>query len=190
MKISEIFYSIQGEGRNTGIATVFVRLAGCNLHCEFCDTTYAYHSGYELSELEIVNEVRKYASKWVCITGGEPFMQDLKRLTDQLKLAGLNIQIETNGTIYQPATCDWLVLSPKKEKKPDSRMLNQANEIKIVVDSQSALEKASFFEKWGEYHLVQPVNNREDMMEFCVNFVKANPNWQLSAQLHKFIGIK
>ncbi len=190
MKINEIFYSIQGEGVNTGIPTVFVRLAGCNLRCEFCDTTYTFDSGYELSELDIVNEVKSHTSKWVCITGGEPFMQDLRALTDRLKTEGFNIQIETNGTIYRPAACDWLVLSPKNEKKPDNRMLNKANEIKIVVDSQDTLEKASTFEKWGEYHSVQPVNNREDMMELCINFVKANPNWRLSTQLHKFIGIK
>lgn len=189
MKISEIFYSIQGEGRSTGIAMVFVRLAGCNLRCEFCDTRYALGSGYELSELEVVAEVKKYGSKWVCITGGEPFMQDLRVLTNHLKLEGLDIQIETNGTIYQPVICDWLVVSPKDEKEPDGLMLKQADEIKIVINSKEALEKAKVFERWGEYHSVQPVNNREDMKELCVDFVKANPNWRLSMQLHKLINI-
>ncbi|MDP2211397.1 MAG: 7-carboxy-7-deazaguanine synthase QueE [Candidatus Aquicultor sp.] len=189
MKISEIFYSIQGEGRNTGIAMVFVRLAGCNLRCEFCDTSYAFDSGYELSAPEVVVEAKKYASKWVCITGGEPFMQDLQVLTELLKLEGLNIQIETNGTIYKPVACDWLVVSPKSETEPDSLMLKQANEIKMVIDSEEALERAKAFEKWGEYYSLQPASNREDMMALCVDFVKANPSWRLSVQLHKLIGI-
>lgn len=189
MKINEIFYSIQGEGRNFGEAMVFIRLAGCNLHCEFCDTKYAFDSAFELNELEIVASVNKYTSKWVCLTGGEPFMQDLRALTNHLKRGGFDIQIETNGTIYQPITCDWLVVSPKDEKEPDVLMLKQANEIKIIVDSQESLEKAKMFERWGKYHSVQPVDNREDMLGLCIDFVKKNPNWRLSMQLHKLIGI-
>lgn len=190
MKINEIFYSIQGEGKNTGKPTIFVRLSGCNLHCDFCDTKYALNSGHDLTETEIINQIKKQNCKWVCITGGEPFLQDLKSLTDNLKKEGYKIQIETNGTIFQPVECDWLVVSPKKGHEPDDHMLLKADEIKLVINSPETLNDAKEFEEWGTDHFVQPVNNRRDITKLCVDFIKANPKWNLSMQLHKLVGVK
>lgn len=189
MKINEIFYSIQGEGNNTGISMVFIRLSGCNLRCSFCDTAYAFEDGREMSESEIMAEVSKYEASWVCITGGEPFMQDIGRLVGRLKLKGMTIQIETNGTIFQPVDCDWLTVSPKREKEPNNSMLERADEIKVVVDSDSALKEAKRYETYKACLSVQPESNRDDVKKLCIDFVKANPKWRLSMQLHKLIDI-
>ncbi|MCL4499893.1 MAG: 7-carboxy-7-deazaguanine synthase QueE [Chloroflexi bacterium] len=190
MKVSEIFYSIQGEGANSGTPMVFVRLAGCNLRCDFCDTDYAFDGGRELDEAAVLKEVAGYPAKWVCVTGGEPMLQDVGRLIDMLKGAGRSVQVETNGTVFQETNCDWLVLSPKRGKPPVEEMLERANEIKLVVDSPEILERACDLEPWGSAHSVQPVSNRSDVTSLCVEFVKANPRWRLSVQVHKLIAIK
>ena len=106
MKISEIFYSISGEGVHAGIPTVFVRLAGCNLDCSYCDTRYA-RDGEELTPMQIVGRVRSFSSRcgWVMITGGEPLTQDIFELVRQLKGSRYSIEIETNGSIDPPM--DW-----------------------------------------------------------------------------------
>lgn len=190
MKVNEIFYSVQGEGKNTGIPMVFVRLAGCNLCCDFCDTKYAFEAGKEMTVGEILSEREKYPSKWVCITGGEPFIQPLDELVGRLKADGSLIQIETNGTIFQPVTCDWLVVSPKKERRPVESMLEQADEIKIVVDSKEALDFAEEYETWETCHSIQPENNHKEATKLCLDFVAEHPQWRLSMQLHKLINIK
>jgi 7-carboxy-7-deazaguanine synthase len=190
LMINEIFYSIQGEGKNCGKPAVFIRLTGCNLRCKFCDTAYAFDSGEDLTCSEVISEVIKYNSEWVCITGGEPFAQDIKELIGGLRREGFNVQIETNGTMFQSVDCEWLVVSPKKEKQPDVLMLEKANEIKLVVDSISVLSNAKKFEKWGTSHFVQPVDNNPELTNLCIDFVKTNPNWQLSMQLHKLIGVR
>ncbi|MBE0446954.1 MAG: 7-carboxy-7-deazaguanine synthase QueE [Actinobacteria bacterium] len=189
MRVSEIFYSIQGEGHNTGIAMVFVRLAGCNLHCSFCDTQYALGPSIGMDEYEIIEQVRRYGAQWVCITGGEPFLQDISLLTSLLRQAGVRIHIETNGTLFYPVACDWLVVSPKQDTEPDLRTLENAHEIKCIINSADDLAGVRRFEEWGMYHSVQPVDNRTDIVKVCVDFIKTNPKWRLSMQLHKLIGI-
>ena len=168
---------------------VFVRLAGCNLNCHFCDTKYAFAPGVEMAEQEIVAQAKSFEAPWVCITGGEPFLQDLRLLANLLRKEGLKLQIETNGTLFQEVESDFLVVSPKDELKPSVEMLKRADEIKLIIDSEEALARTGEFEAWGTYHSVQPENNREDMVKLCVEFVKAHPAWRLSMQMHKLIGI-
>ncbi|GAG54941.1 unnamed protein product [marine sediment metagenome] len=99
MKINEIFYSIQGEGRWTGLPNIFIRTTGCNLRCLFCDTTYAYDQGNDMSIESIKKEIRKYDCRYVCITGGEPLIQnDIRDLIDALLLKDYYICLETNGS--------------------------------------------------------------------------------------------
>lgn len=190
MKINEIFYSIQGEGKNTGIPMVFVRLTGCNLSCEFCDTTYAFEDGEEMSTDEIIGAIEKYNPTWVCITGGEPFLQDLSDLTRELSKKGVKIHVETNGTIFQSIRCDWLVVSPKAEMTPDDLLLIRADEIKLVIDTKESLKRTGEFEEWGSCHYLQPESNKQELINICVDFIKNNPKWRLSTQIHKLVGIK
>jgi 7-carboxy-7-deazaguanine synthase len=122
MKISEIFYSIQGEGTLAGVPSVFVRTSGCNLRCTWCDTPYTSWSpeGSEQSIAEIVNEVESYHARHVVVTGGEPMMfDDTIELT---KALNMHVTIETAGTIYKPVKCDLMSISPKlKNSTPVDR---------------------------------------------------------------------
>ena len=116
MKISEIFYSIQGEGMLAGVPSVFLRTSGCNLRCTWCDTPYASWKpeGDDLPLGTVLADVRRRWSTHVVVTGGEPMIQeDIVRLTQRLKDFDLHITIETAGTVYQPVTCDLMSISPK-----------------------------------------------------------------------------
>jgi 7-carboxy-7-deazaguanine synthase len=100
MKVNELFYSIQGEGIYAGLPTIFLRTTGCNLRCSFCDTTYAYEQGTEMSIQEVLNEIEKYPCKQLCITGGEPLLQkDIPELLERLIQKKFTICLETNGSI-------------------------------------------------------------------------------------------
>jgi len=100
MKINEIFYSLQGEGKLSGLPSIFIRSTGCNLRCTFCDTTYAYENGKEMSVVEIINQIQKFPSNYICITGGEPLLQDETiDLINALLKKGYEICLETNGSI-------------------------------------------------------------------------------------------
>ncbi|MDD8020129.1 MAG: 7-carboxy-7-deazaguanine synthase QueE [Acidobacteriota bacterium] len=144
LKISEIFFSAEGEGGRQGQPTIFVRLSGCNLRCDFCDTSYAWDEGREL-RLEtilsiIVGFKNKYNANWVSITGGEPLLQDIKPLVEKLRRAGFKIQIETNGTKPITFEVNWLTVSPKP---PDfyttTSCRQQATEVKLVVTKKLRL---------------------------------------------------
>lgn len=116
MRIAEIFYSIQGEGTLVGVPSVFVRISGCNLRCSWCDTPYtSWHpEGEEMSNEAIIAEVLRYSARHVVVTGGEPMLfAPTVALTQALKSSGLHITIETAGTVYQPAVCDLMSISPK-----------------------------------------------------------------------------
>src|SRR6185295_15507830 len=116
MKISEIFYSIQGEGILAGVPSVFLRTSGCNLRCTWCDTPYTSWNpeGDDLQLDDILDDVRRGGSTHVVVTGGEPMIQqDIMQLTQRLKDLELHITIETAGTVYQPVTCDLMSISPK-----------------------------------------------------------------------------
>ncbi|MCM1142149.1 MAG: 7-carboxy-7-deazaguanine synthase QueE, partial [Muribaculum sp.] len=116
MRINEIFYSLQGEGHFAGTPAVFVRFAGCNLQCPFCDTDF--HSFTTMSIDEVMNEIKKYPARRVVLTGGEPTLQLTAEFIDRLHREEFRIHIETNGTKCLPAPVDWLTCSPKGGKMP------------------------------------------------------------------------
>jgi len=138
LRIAEIFPSFQGEGLRLGESTIFVRLAGCNLRCAFCDTKYAWEGGAEATAADVAERVgvirRLWPAGWVAITGGEPCAQEIGGLIRRLRSAGLRVQIETNGTIYRPWPVDRLTISPKPPAWAyDARFRGRADEIKLVV---------------------------------------------------------
>jgi len=144
LKIVEIFPSVQGEGLRQGEPMIFVRLGGCNLRCSFCDTKYAWLGGRDLERSEILDEIqrvrRRFPAEWVCLTGGEPLMQNVRPLVLALKKAFLKIQVETNGTIFKPLPVDWLTVSPKpKDYACDPRFRRPADEVKLIVTRGLAL---------------------------------------------------
>src|SRR5207253_1434521 len=116
MKLSELFYSVQGEGKLMGVPSVFVRASGCNLRCTWCDTPYSswQPEGEDVTVEEIVRRAREYPARHVVVTGGEPMiMPDIAALCSALKDAGLHITIETAATVFEPVAVDLASLSPK-----------------------------------------------------------------------------
>ena len=136
MKISEIFYSIEGEGIEIGRPEIFIRLAKCNLRCEWCDTKYSWNNGEEMSIREIINEVTKHPCKSISITGGEPLLQkeDLSELIQRLRKSGYWIQINTNGTIFDKRIFELVDLVSMDCKCPSSRMKSDLHVLKKTKD--------------------------------------------------------
>ena len=194
MRVNEIFYSIQGEGAHSGEAAIFLRLSGCNLRCSFCDTEHQPHQ--DLTEDEIASEIAKYPASLVVITGGEPTLQLTRSLVDKIHDLGKMVAIETNGTREVPRNIDWVTVSPKAPfvgeiGKP---IIKTAQEVKIVLDDLHTYDDPTFGIVAARY-FVQPCDtgdeqrNRE-IIEHCVNFVKANPKWKLSLQTQKILRVR
>jgi 7-carboxy-7-deazaguanine synthase len=190
LQLAEIFYSIQGEGEHTGKPAVFVRLAGCNLSCDFCDTDYSLK--FFATVDDVVAKVRELGKDcpMVVLTGGEPFAQrEAVDLIDALRKDGRRVHIESNGTIASDLPDDvWLTVSPKE--RVDTRMAKRANEVKLIVDERVP-------ENWLELFadkktlLLQPEGNKPKNVELALAYAKAHPGrFRLSLQTHKFIGAR
>jgi 7-carboxy-7-deazaguanine synthase len=188
LQLSEVFYSIQGEGTWTGTPAVFVRLAGCNLACAFCDTDYStkFFAGVQ----EIVAMVREAGGDcpMVVLTGGEPLAQsETAALIEALRRDGRRVHIESNGTIFAELPDDvWLCVSPKD--RVDQRMAARANEAKLIVDRRVPEEHLALFAHKPTI-LLQPEGNRPSNVALALDYAKAHPRrFRLSLQTHKFIG--
>jgi 7-carboxy-7-deazaguanine synthase len=133
MKIKEIFYSIQGEGKWTGLPNIFIRTAGCNLRCSYCDTKYAYKDGNEMTNKQIIDKIEEYPCKKICITGGEPLLQkDVEKLIDELIKKNYQVSIETNGSIDIKSLSKKTGLMISLDIKcPSSKMHNEMNNLNI-----------------------------------------------------------
>jgi organic radical activating enzyme len=190
VQLAEIFYSVQGEGTWTGTPAVFVRLAGCNLACAFCDTDYALK--FVASIDEIVARVRAEGGDcpMVILTGGEPFAQAIApALIDALRADGRRVHVESNGTIDVGLPADvWLTVSPKERLHP--AMAARANEAKLIVDGRVPDEWLAAFPSATPMFL-QPEGNNDANVALAIEAAKANPaRYRLSLQTHKFIGVR
>lgn len=196
MKVNEIFYSLQGEGRFTGTAATFVRLSGCNLKCDFCDT--AHQAGREMTEDEIAAEVTRYPATHVVITGGEPTLQLTAALVEKLHRAGKFVQIETNGT--QPLNggldrlIDWVTVSPKEGAQLN---LQRIDELKAVYDMNRPAHMAHIEEIASRHTGVcylQPCDRNQAFnrlnLASCIDYILTHPRWKLSLQTHKLTGMR
>jgi 7-carboxy-7-deazaguanine synthase len=189
IQLSEIFYSVQGEGTWTGTPAVFVRLAGCNLACDFCDTDYSLKLIASVDE--VVQRVRELGGDcpMVILTGGEPLAQtETPALIEALRRDGRRIHIESNGTVYTALPDDvWLCISPKE--RVDPRMAARANEAKLIVDERVPEEHFALFQAQPVI-LLQPEGNKSKNVALALDYVKAHPErFRLSLQTHKFIGV-
>ncbi len=189
LQIAEIFYSIQGEGTWSGTPAVFVRLAGCNLACNFCDTDYALKR--LMSVEDAVDAVRDAGNgcPTVVITGGEPLAQaETAALIDALRRGECRVHVESNGTIFTPLADDvWLCVSPKE--RVDSRMAARANEAKLIVDGRVPEEHLPLFDHLHTI-LLQPEGNKKRNVAIALDYAKSHPQrFRLSLQTHKFIGV-
>lgn len=184
-RVNDIFYSLQGEGRHTGRAAVFVRFAGCNLRCSFCDTDFSAYR--EMSDQEIVEEACRYPARFVVLTGGEPTLQVDAALIDAFHDRGFYVAMESNGTHRPPENLDWLTCSPKQ-----GVAISECDELKCIFDGQSPLCDADIK---ARYRYLQPCDVGDDernaaITAQCVEYIKHHPQWRLSLQTHKLIGFK
>lgn len=193
-KINEIFESIQGEGFYSGTPVIFVRLAGCSMGCEWCDTKYCQEVHYSLTAEQIISHLeRHFVKKRVVITGGEPFEQDLEQLVNTLRDNHYEVSIETNGAQEIPESLRhyaWLTVSPKKTVLSTS--LKCANEIKLVITNEDDIKRAKRIISYYQptYFYLQPESGKEDATQLCVKTCLEDPRFKLSAQLHKLINVK
>ena len=193
MKVNEIFYSLQGEGYHSGTPAVFVRFSGCNLRCPFCDTQH--EEGIEMSETEIVEAVKAYPASLVVVTGGEPAMQLTEGLVDALHAAGKYVSVETNGTLPLPKNVDWITLSPKDiwVGPQAAPVLSHADELKLLFDGRH--EPSLYSHIAVAHRFLQPCDMGNDarnaeIMQATVDYIKKNPAWRLSLQIHKILKIR
>tara|TARA_B100000524_G_scaffold107815_1_gene52107 strand:+ start:228 stop:857 length:630 start_codon:yes stop_codon:yes gene_type:complete len=206
-RIKEIFFTQQGEGKNTGKDFIFVRFSGCNLWsgqekhrasaiCKFCDTDFYGTDGINGGKYQAKDLIEKIKSLWisadsqirVVLTGGEPLLQVDKGLISALKKENIYIAVETNGTLEAPDGIDWICMSPKANTEIK---LRKGSEVKVVYP-QKNLNPDNFNVLDFKNFYIQPMDseNYEDNVSQSVKFCMQNPNWKLSLQTHKILGIR
>jgi len=192
----EHFYTLQGEGFHQGKAAYFVRLAGCDVGCVWCDVKESWNADAhpKLTIENIINEIKKKTSSGiVVITGGEPLMHDLNELTEQLNREGYQTHIETSGSHKLTGKWNWICLSPKKFKDPLIDVIPLADELKIIIFNKSDFEWAEHFAKDVSVNCklyLQPEWEKSDLITpLIIEYIKANPKWELSLQIHKYINV-
>ena len=206
--VKEIFYTLQGEGAQTGRAAVFCRFAGCNLWsgreadraeaiCRFCDTDFADTNGPGGGKFASAAELAAaVAEKWpagargkpfVVCTGGEPLLQLDAKLIEELHRRGFEIAVESNGTIAAPEGIDWLCVSPKAGAKLAQKA---GDELKLVYP-QAGAEPDLFEELPFRHHFLQPMDGpeRDANTRLALRYCMEHPAWRLSLQTHKVLGI-
>lgn len=195
LPVVEEFYTLQGEGFFTGTAAYFVRLAGCDVGCHWCDSKPSWqtfpHQWIETNDL--AKRIIDNPSKHFVLTGGEPFLHDLTLLTNIIKPAGIITHVETSGTSYYSGIWDWICLSPKPWQPPLDDFYKKAHELKIIIQTTDDF-------KWAE-QCAQKVNNNcqlflqpewsvfNKITPFIVEYIKVNSQWRISIQSHKFMKI-
>lgn len=195
LPLMEHYYTIQGEGYNTGAPAYFLRLGGCDVGCVWCDVKDSWEAEkYPLTPIEeMLSLVQKANASTAVITGGEPMMNDLNSLTDIFHQNKIRLWLETSGAYPLTGDWDWICVSPKKFKAPLQSALEKANELKVVVYNPSDFD-------WAEQHaemvndkcklFLQPeYSRRNEMIPLIIKYIKQNPEWRISLQTHKYMNI-
>lgn len=195
LPVMESFYTIQGEGYHQGKAAYFIRLAGCDVGCVWCDVKESWDASKHpvLNINDIVGEAAKHPGRLAVITGGEPLMHNCKPLTDALHAAGFQTNIETSGSYPVSGDWDWICLSPKKFQAPLPEILPVADELKVVIFNKSDFDWAEKYAalvrpecklylqpEWEKSPIVTPL---------IVEYIKEHPEWEFSLQIHKYIQV-
>lgn len=195
LPVVEAFYTIQGEGFHQGKAAYFIRLGGCDVGCVWCDVKESWDaSAHPLQSVsEIVTRATKFPGRMAVITGGEPLMHDCLPLTCQLHEAGFLTHVETSGAYPLSGEWDWICLSPKKFKQPLETPVKKANELKVVIYHPSDFTWAeSFTDRVNpacKLYLQPEWSKSEAVTPLISEYILANPKWEFSLQLHKYIGV-
>ncbi len=194
LPIMESFYTIQGEGYYSGSAAYFIRVAGCDVGCHWCDVKESWDSNIHpvISINMLVDNAVKH-SKMVVITGGEPLMWNMNPLTKLLKQNGIKVHVETSGSNTLTGSWDWICLSPKKRKLPSDEVYLRANELKVIVFNKHDLiyaeEQSKKVNKKCILFLQPEWDKKDEMLPIIVDYIKKNDKWKISLQTHKYLKI-
>jgi organic radical activating enzyme len=195
LPIMEEFYSLQGEGVQTGKPAYFLRIGGCNVGCHFCDVKESWNTNkHTLTHIDdIVQRILENPSKAVVVTGGEPMLYNLDYLCTILKNNDIQLFLETSGSEPISGQWDWICISPKRNHPPLQKVLQQAHELKIVICNESDFNWAEENTKHVNVNchlLLQPEwSNNKNMMSKIVDYILKNPKWRISLQSHKYMNI-
>src|SRR5699024_5041824 len=193
--LMEDFYTIQGEGAHTGRPAYFIRTAGCDVNCWWCDVQESWEESDHPKETvgSIVERAKASGAEIAVITGGEPLLHDLDPLSYALRKAGIKTHIETSGSSPISGHLDCVTLSPKRFKEPTDEVIEYVDELKVVVLTNKDFE-------WAEKNadrcpkdatlLLQPEWEREGTEDMVIEYVKEHPQWGISLQTHKFLGVR
>jgi len=192
LKVKEIFYSLQGEGGRQGAASIFIRLRGCNLNCDFCDTDFS--GGEEMSLEQILLLIQRYPCHWIIWTGGEPTLQLTDECLHFFKQAGFCQAIESNGYNRLSALLDYTVVSPKGGTNYAKIINPRVDEVRLPVRKNDSIPTVESLPQAGFYFLSpifteNPAGTKANI-DYCIEQVKQHPEWRLSLQIHKWIGIE
>jgi 7-carboxy-7-deazaguanine synthase len=195
LSLMEHYYTIQGEGYNTGTPAYFLRLGGCDVGCVWCDVKDSWEAERHplMSIDEMLTLVQESNASTVVITGGEPLMNDLNSLTETFHAHNIRLWLETSGAYPISGKWDWICVSPKKFKAPLKPVLEMANELKVVIYNRSDFD-------WAEQHAatvtgdcrlyLQPEFSRQqEIIPAIIEYAKQNPRWRISLQTHKYMNI-
>jgi organic radical activating enzyme len=195
LPLVEEFFTIQGEGFHAGEAAWFIRLGGCDVGCNWCDSRFSWDP--ELHPLIKTDEIIEHAvnsgTKCVVVTGGEPLMWNLDFLCSGLKQNSICTFIETSGAYPLSGKWDWICLSPKKNLPPVDMICNEADELKVIIESNDDFSWAESYRKKVKSScrlFLQPEWSRfENIIPEIIDYVKKNPHWRISIQAHKYMHI-
>lgn len=192
--IVEMFHSLQGEGFWAGLNAFFIRLAGCDVYCPWCDQkeTWVMKKYPLLTVKNILNQLDNINTNNIIITGGEPLLHNLFPLTKVLKQRGYNTHLETSGSHLFSGNFDWVTFSPKPYKKPHETIYNHVSELKVIIDRTedfmwAELEAEKLDKNIPKY--LQPQWENEESKQLVFNYLLNHPQWRMSLQTHKFLNI-
>ena len=194
--VMETFTSVQGEGVHTGVPSFFIRLAGCDVGCVWCDVKESWDKEKHplVSRDTLVEAAVGSGVKVVIVTGGEPTMHDLAPLTEALRNVGLRVHLETSGTQKLTGLFDWITFSPKKFKAPLEEYFQLANELKVVINHKSDIEwsheLSARMNEHAQWFMQPEWDKREIMLPLIFEWALKNPHWRVGLQIHKYIGVE
>ena len=195
LPVMEAFYTLQGEGYHSGKPAYFIRLGGCDVGCVWCDVKESWDASLHtpLSIEKIIGGANKHPGRLAVVTGGEPLMYNLEKLTNVLHINGFKTNIETSGAYPLSGNWDWICFSPKKFKAALPEFYSASHELKVIIFNKSDFK---FAEKHAELvnkncilYLQPEWDKQEEMLPLIIDYVKQNPKWRVSLQTHKFLNI-
>ncbi len=195
LPVAEYFCSLQGEGSFSGLPAWFIRLAGCNIRCQWCDSkeTWIENERQRTDIRQLIRSIAGHPVSTMVITGGEPLCHNLSALCTILKENGFRRHLETSGAEPLSGEWDWICLSPKKHKPPLKEMYQHANELKVIISGTDdflwALSCAELCARDCQLFVQPEWNNRLAIIPLIIPFLQQNPTWRLSLQMHKLIDI-